>query len=181
MKVTETAIRDVLLIVPAIHRDSRGSFVETYNQAALETAGIPTYWPQDNFSVSRKNVVRGLHYQITQPQGKLVRVVYGRAFDVAVDLRRNSPTFGRHTTVELTGEGGEMVWVPAGFAHGFAALSDVVGLAYKVTDYYSPSAERTILWNDPDLGIVWPVTVGDAILAEKDLQGKRLRDAEVFP
>ncbi len=181
MNVTETKIRNLLIITPVIHRDFRGAFWETYNQRVLRDYGLPESWPQDNFSISRRNVVRGLHYQLKQAQGKLVRVVQGVAFDVAVDLRRSSPTFGETLSVELSADNGKILWIPPGFGHGFAALSDCVALAYKVTDFYSPENERTILWNDPDLRIDWPVDEKDAIVAEKDKQGSRLKDAEVFP
>ena len=134
--------------------------------------GLPIDWKQDNLSVSRKNVVRGLHYQLVQPQGKLVRVVSGAAFDVAVDIRRSSPTFGKHVSVELSAENGLAFYIPPGFAHGFAALTEGVCFAYKVTDFYEPSGDRTMLWNDPELGIQWPVSAADAIVSAKDLQGK---------
>jgi dTDP-4-dehydrorhamnose 3,5-epimerase len=143
-------------------------------------AGLPTLWVQDNFSVSRKNVLRGIHYQITQAQGKLVRVAHGAVLDVAVDLRRSSPHFGRHVAVELTGETGAMLWIPAGFGHAFLALTEEVGFAYKVTDYYSPAGERTIVWNDADIAIPWPVAAEKLIISEKDRNGSSLRDAEVF-
>jgi dTDP-4-dehydrorhamnose 3,5-epimerase len=181
MKVTETALPGVLVLTPAIFRDTRGAFLETWNQRRMAEAGLPVEWVQDNFSVSRKNVVRGIHYQVIQPQGKLVRVAYGAVLDVAVDLRRNSPTFGRHVAVELTAENGAMLWIPAGFGHAFATLTAEAGFAYKVTDYYSPAGDRTILWNDPDLAIAWPVDAESAIVSGKDAQGARLRDAEVFP
>lgn len=180
MKISETGLPGVLLLTPAIYRDDRGAFIETYNQRIAAEAGLPTVWRQDNFSLSRKNVVRGIHYQIMQPQGKLVRVTHGAVWDVAVDLRRSSPAFGRHVGVELNGEDGQMLWIPEGFGHGFAVLSEVAGFAYKVTDYYSPVGERTIAWNDPDLAIPWPVSAADAIVSEKDRKGARLRDAEVF-
>jgi dTDP-4-dehydrorhamnose 3,5-epimerase len=125
-------------------------------------------------------VLRGIHYQVIQPQGKLVRVAYGAALDVAVDLRRRSPAFGKHIAVELTGERGEMLWIPEGFGHGFLALTESVGFAYKVTDYYSPAGERTILWNDADLAVPWPVAAEDVIVSEKDNKGATLRNAEVF-
>jgi dTDP-4-dehydrorhamnose 3,5-epimerase len=131
--------------------------------------------------VSAKNVIRGIHYQITQPQGKYVRVAYGAVVDVAVDLRRSSPDFGKHIAVELSGENGLMLWIPPGFGHGFAVLSDKAGFSYKVTDYYSPAGERTVLWNDAELEIAWPIAAEDAIVSAKDQQGARLKDAEVFP
>ncbi len=180
MKIEETSLPGVLVLTPAIYRDARGAFCETYNQRALAEAGLPASWPQDNFSLSRKNVLRGIHYQVIQPQGKLVRVTHGAVLDVAVDLRRSSPCFGRHAAVELSGENGRMLWIPAGFGHAFLVLSDVAGFAYKVTDYYSPAGERTIVWSDPDLAIPWPVAPDDAIVSDKDRKGAALRDAEVF-
>lgn len=180
MNIQPTALPGVLLITPRKFSDPRGSFWETYNERVLHEAGLPTDWKQDNTSVSLRNVVRGIHYQITQPQGKLVRVTYGAVYDVAVDLRRSSATFGQHVGYELSEDNGAMLWIPAGFGHGFAVLSDHAGFAYKVTDYYSPSGERTILWNDPDLAIAWPIAVEDAIVSAKDQQGSRFREAEVF-
>ena len=180
MNVTETCLPGVLVLEPRIFRDDRGFFFETFNLAGMIELGLPAEWKQDNFSLSKKNVIRGLHYQIGQPQGKLVRVVAGAARDVIVDLRKSSPTFGRHATVELSGEGSRMVWVPAGFGHGFAALTETVALSYKVTDYYSPKEERTVLWNDPALGIDWGVAADEAILSAKDAVGLPLMDAEVF-
>lgn len=180
MKVTETSLPGVLVLTADIYRDSRGAFCETYNQTRMAAAGLPTNWVQDNFSISKKNVVRGIHYQVIQPQGKLVRVTQGAVLDVAVDLRRSSLAFGRHVAVELSEENGRMLWIPEGFGHGFLALSEVVGFAYKVTDYYCPAGERTIVWNDPELAIPWPVAPESAILSGKDLQGATLRGAEVF-
>jgi dTDP-4-dehydrorhamnose 3,5-epimerase len=180
MDIQPTALPDVLLINPKKFSDLRGSFWETYNQRLLEEAGLPSDWKQDNTSVSLRNVVRGIHYQITQPQGKLVRVTYGAVYDVAVDLRRSSPTFGHHIGYELSEDNGAMLWIPPGFGHGFAVLSERAGFAYKVTDYYSPSGERTILWSDPHLAIAWPINENDAIVSAKDLQGSRFSDAEVF-
>jgi dTDP-4-dehydrorhamnose 3,5-epimerase len=181
MKITETSLPGVLLITPSIYRDSRGTFHEIYNLRQMAEAGLPTECPQDNFSLSSKNVLRGIHYQITQPQGKLVWVTHGAVFDVAVDLRRSSPAFGRHFAVQLDGETGEMLWIPAGFGHGFLALTEDAGFAYKMTDYYSPAGERTIVWNDPDLAIPWPIDASTVILSDKDRQGVALRDAELFP
>lgn len=180
MKVEQTLLPGVLLLTPVIYRDDRGAFLETYNQRAMAEAGLPTQWLQDNFSLSKKNVVRGIHYQITQPQGKLVRVTHGAVLDVAVDLRRSSPAFGQHVAVELSGQNGRMLWIPVGFGHAFAVLGDSAGFAYKVTDYYSPAGERTIVWNDPDLAIPWPLSAAEAVVSEKDSKGARLRDAEVF-
>ena len=181
MKVTKTSLPGVLVLSPEVYRDRRGAFSETFNLRAMAEAGLPGPWVQDNFSVSAKNVLRGIHYQVVHPQGKLIRVAHGSVFDVAVDLRRGSPTFAKHFAIELDGESGEMLWIPAGFGHGFLALTDVVGFAYKVTDYYSPQGERTILWNDPELAIPWPVAAESVILSEKDRRGLALRDAEVFP
>ncbi len=180
MKITETSLPGVLVVTPSIYRDNRGAIWETWNQNRIVEAGLPAAWVQDNFSLSSKNVVRGIHYQVIQPQGKLVRVTHGAALDVAVDLRRGSSTFGKHVAVELTGENGQMLWIPEGFGHAFLALTDVVGFAYKVTDYYSPAGERTIVWNDPEIAIPWPVSPADAILSDKDRKGATLREAEVF-
>lgn len=181
MKIQQTSLPEVLLLIPTIYRDGRGSFQETWNQRAMTEAGLPAQWVQDNSSVSKKNVLRGIHYQIIQPQGKLVRVAWGAVLDVAIDLRRSSPDFGRHVAVELTGENGEMLWIPEGFGHAFLALTDTVGFAYKVTDYYSQAGERTIPWNDPDLAIPWPIDPAEVLVSSKDAQGAPLRDAEVFP
>ena len=180
MKITETSIPGLLVLTPTIYRDNRGAFLETWNRRRMAEAGLDSDFVQDNFSVSKKNVLRGIHYQITQPQGKLVRVAYGAVLDVAVDLRRSSPSFGQHVAVELTEERGETFWIPVGFGHGFITLTEEVGFAYKVTDYYSAAGERTILWDDPDLAIPWPVDAASVIVSEKDAQGTRFRDAEVF-
>ena len=180
MKVTKTSLPGVLVLSPEVYRDRRGAFCETFNLRKMAEAGLPGPWVQDNFSVSAKNVLRGIHYQVVQPQGKLIRVAHGSVFDVAVDLRRGSPTFAMHFAIELHGESGEMLWIPAGFGHGFLALTEVVGFAYKVTDYYSHQGERTILWNDPELAIPWPVAAESVILSEKDRRGLALRDAEIF-
>jgi dTDP-4-dehydrorhamnose 3,5-epimerase len=180
MTVSETALPGVLLIQSRMYKDDRGAFLESWNQHQFADAGLPSVWVQDNFSVSRKNVVRGIHYQIVQPQAKLVRVTHGEVFDVAVDLRRSSPHFGRHVAVRLGADTGDAFYIPAGFGHGFVALSDQVGFSYKVTDYYCPSGERTLLWNDPELRIDWGIDPAAAVLSPKDLQGRLLRDAEVF-
>jgi dTDP-4-dehydrorhamnose 3,5-epimerase len=180
MIISETALPGVLVITPGIYRDDRGAFMETWNLQGMAEAGLPSAWVQDNFSISKKNVLRGIHYQVIQAQGKLVRVTHGAALDVAVDLRRSSPSFARHVAVELTGENGQMLWIPEGFGHAFLSLTDVVGFAYKVTDYYSPAGERTIVWNDPDLAIPWPIAPECAILSGKDRQAATLREAEVF-
>lgn len=180
MRISETALPGVLLLLPSVYRDNRGAFFETYNQRLAAEAGLPTVWPQDNFSLSKRNVVRGIHYQVNRPQGKLVRVTHGAVWDVAVDLRRGSPSFGRHVAIELNGEEGQMLWIPGGFGHGFVVLSEVAGFAYKVTDYYFPAGERTIAWDDPDLAVPWPVSGSDAIVSDKDRCGARLGDADVF-
>jgi dTDP-4-dehydrorhamnose 3,5-epimerase len=180
MKIAETSLPGVLVLTPDIYQDSRGSFWETWHQRRMTEAGLPSTWVQDNFSISKKNVVRGIHYQVIQPQGKLVRVTHGVALDVAVDLRRSSPTFAKHVVVELSGENSQMLWVPEGFGHAFLSLTDDVGFAYKVTDYYCPVGDRTIVWNDTDIGIPWPVGPGNAIVSEKDRKGATLREAEVF-
>lgn len=180
MKIVETSLPGVLALTPAVYRDNRGSFRENFNLRVLTEAGLPTNWAQDNFSISRKNVLRGLHYQVIQPQGKLVWVAEGNILDVAVDLRRSSPHFGRHVAVELTGDGGEMLWIPPGFGHGFLVLSETARVGYKVTDYYAPAGDRTILWNDPDLAIAWPVESADVIISDKDRKGFPLHGAEVF-
>ena len=180
MRVTATAIAGVLVIEPRVFSDARGFFFESYNERAFaEAAGITAKFVQDNHSRSVRNTLRGLHYQIQQPQGKLVRVVAGEIFDVVVDLRRKSPTFGKWVGNHLSAESREMMWIPPGLAHGFAVLSDYADFLYKTTDYWAPQHERTLLWNDPDLAIAWPLA-GEPILAAKDSAGKRLAEAEVF-
>ena len=180
MKVTPTAIPEVLIIEPKVFGDSRGFFFESFNQEAFNQAtGTSVQFVQDNHSRSAKGVLRGLHYQIQHPQGKLVRVVQGAVFDVAVDIRASSPTFGQHVGVELSAENKRMLWVPEGFAHGFVTISDTAEFLYKTTDYYAPQFERSIAWNDPDLGIQWPVE-GAPSLSAKDQQAKRLAEAEQF-
>lgn len=181
MKIEQTALPGVLLLTPKKFADSRGAFWETYNEKFMQQAGIPTEWKQDNTSTSVRNVIRGIHYQLTQPQGKLIRVTYGAVLDVAVDLRRSSPNYGKHIGVELSEENAAMLWIPPGFGHGFAVLSEKAGMAYKVTDFYSPSGERTILWNDPKLAIRWPIAERDAIVSDKDQRGSSFDEAEVFP
>lgn len=180
MKIAETSLTGVFLLTPTIYRDGRGAFWETFNQAAMKEAGLASDWVQDNFSISSLNVLRGIHYQIEHPQGKLVRATQGALLDVAVDLRRSSPNFGRHTAVRLTAQNGEMLYIPPGFGHAFLALSNGVGLAYKLTDYYYPQGERTIIWNDSSLSIPWPIAADRAILSEKDRRGVPLKEAEVF-
>lgn len=181
MHTQKTAIPDVLIIEPKVFGDERGFFYESFNQKTLaEAAGITDSFVQDNHSRSAKNVLRGLHYQVKQPQGKLVRVVVGEVFDVAVDVRRSSPTFGKWVGVHLSAENKRMFWVPKGFAHGFLVLSDYAEFLYKTTDFYAPEYERSILWNDPGLGITWPLD-GHPVLSAKDTAGVPLKDAEVFP
>ncbi len=180
MKIEETSLPGVLILTPKMYRDGRGGFCETWNRRKFAAAGLPEQWVQDNSSYSVRNVVRGIHYQVVQPQAKLVRVTQGAVFDVAVDLRRSSPNFGRHVSMELSADNGQMLFIPIGFGHAFAALTESAGFSYKVTDYYSQAGERTILWNDADLAIPWPVGPQDAIVSEKDLGGSALVDAEVY-
>ena len=180
MKVIPTAIPDVLIIEPKVFGDERGIFFESFNQKLWqEKTGITTPFVQDNHSRSGKNVLRGLHYQIKQPQGKLVRVISGEVFDVAVDIRRNSPTFGAWVGEILSAENKRQLWIPPGFAHGFLVLSDTAEFLYKTTDYWAPEHERSIIWNDPDLAIAWPLD-GMPILARKDSEGKLFKEAEVY-
>ena len=180
MKVVATAIPDVLLLEPTIYEDARGFFFESFNQKRFDDAvGRSVRFVQDNHSRSVKHVLRGLHYQIRRPQGKLVRVVSGEVFDVAVDLRRNSPTFGKFVSGVLSAANKKQLWIPEGFAHGFLVLSDAAEFLYKTTDYYVPDDERCVIWNDPDIGIDWPKDV-DPILSAKDRLGLPLGKAEVF-
>ena len=177
MKATRLAIPEVVLIEPKVFGDARGFFFESFNQKAFnEATGTNHQFVQDNHSRSAKGVLRGLHYQIQQPQGKLVRVVRGAVFDVAVDIRKSSPTFGRWVGAELSEDNQHQLWVPPGFAHGFVALSDLADLLYKTTDYYAPQYERSILWNDSDLNIEWPID--DPILSIKDQQGLKFNEAD---
>jgi dTDP-4-dehydrorhamnose 3,5-epimerase len=180
MNLIKTGIPDVLLIEPEIFGDARGFFLESWNERTFREAGITARFVQDNHSHSARNVVRGLHYQIKQPQGKLIRVIAGEVFDVAVDIRKSSPTFGKWAGTKLSTQNKRIIWIPPGFAHGFLALSEAAEVLYKTTDYYSPEHERTILWNDPDLGIDWPIT-GAPLLSAKDRAGLPLKQAEVFP
>jgi len=180
MRVVRTEIPEVLLLEPKVFGDERGFFFEAYNRRTFrEATGLDVDFVQDNHSRSEQNVLRGLHYQIKQAQGKLVRVISGEIWDVAVDLRRSSPTFGKWTGFALTAESKRTAWIPAGFAHGFVVVSESADVLYKATDYYAPEHERTLLWSDPALGIQWPLR-GEPVLAEKDLRGKPLREAEVF-
>ncbi len=179
MNVTPTALPDVLLIEPKVFGDERGFFFESWNQRLLAAAGLEAGFVQDNHSCSARNVLRGLHYQIEHAQGKLVRVCSGAVFDVAVDMRRASPTFGRWVGMTLSAQSKQMLWIPPGFAHGFLVLSEVAEFLYKTTDYWYPEHERTLLWNDPALGIVWPLS-GPPTLARKDAAGQPLALADVF-
>jgi dTDP-4-dehydrorhamnose 3,5-epimerase len=180
MKVIATSIPDVLIIEPSIFGDPRGFFFESYNQRQFsEATGLSPVFVQDNHSRSAKGVLRGLHYQVRQPQGKLVRVVRGSAYDVAVDVRRKSPTFGRWVGVELSEENQLQLWVPPGFAHGFVVTSESADFLYKATDYYAPEHERCIAWNDPQIGIDWPLQEPPKLSA-KDAAGAGLAQAEVF-
>ncbi|MCP8466753.1 dTDP-4-dehydrorhamnose 3,5-epimerase [Pseudomonas sp. ZM23] len=180
MKVTPLAIPDVLVIEPQVFGDSRGFFYESYNQRKFEQAiGRRAEFVQDNHSRSARGVLRGLHYQIRQAQGKLVRVVQGEVFDIAVDLRRSSPTFGRWAGQVLSAENKLQMWIPEGFAHGFLVLSETAEFLYKTTDFWAPEHERCIAWNDPELAIEWPLD-GEPSLSGKDRDGKSLADAELF-
>ena len=180
MKATRLSIPDVVLFEPQVFGDDRGFFFESFNQAKFEAAiGRQVSFVQDNHSRSVKNVLRGLHYQIQQPQGKLVRVVQGEVFDVAVDIRRSSPTFGQWVGAVLSAENKRQLWVPEGFAHGFLVTSDSAEFLYKTTDYWAPQFERSMRWNDAAIGIEWPVQ-GEPALSAKDQQGKLLAQAEHF-
>ncbi len=176
-----TEIPDVIEIIPKVFEDARGFFMETYRQDLFLQQGIPAEFVQDNHSASARGVLRGLHYQIEHSQGKLVRVTAGEVYDVAVDLRRSSPTFGRWVGLHLSAERKNQVWIPGGFAHGFYVLSERAEMNYKATDYYAPQCERTVLWNDPAIGIRWPIGNGTSpILSPKDAAGKLLAEAETF-
>ena len=181
MNIIPTALPEVLVIEPKVFGDDRGFFFESYNRRSFaEATGIDVDFVQDNHSRSAKGVLRGLHYQITQAQGKLVRVVAGEVFDVAVDIRKRSPNFGKWVGIHLSADNKRMMWVPPGFAHGFVVLSEAAEFLYKTTDYYAPQHERCIAWNDPDIGVAWPLR-GEPVLSGKDREGKRLREAEVYP
>ncbi len=181
MKITKMAIPEVLLIEPQVFGDERGFFMESFNERRWrELTGIERPFVQDNHSRSVKGVLRGLHYQITQPQGKLVRIVAGEVFDVAVDLRRSSPTCGQWVSALLSETNKRQFWVPEGFGHGFVVLSDSADFLYKTTDYYAPEAERCILWSDADLAISWPEIAMEPVLSSKDKQGVPFAEAELF-
>jgi dTDP-4-dehydrorhamnose 3,5-epimerase len=181
MNIIQTAIPDVLVIEPKVFGDDRGFFFESHNDRNFEIqTGIKTHFVQDNHSRSAKNVLRGLHYQIKQPQGKLVRVTAGAVFDIVVDIRRSSPTFGKHVATHLSADNKRLLWVPVGFAHGFIVTSDYAEFLYKTTDYWAPEHERCIAWNDPELNIPWPLEA-EPVLSAKDRQGQPFSKAEVFP
>jgi dTDP-4-dehydrorhamnose 3,5-epimerase len=182
MKVERTVIPDVLVVELKLHGDARGFFMETWNARMFEKLGIQAQFVQDNHSKSSRNVLRGLHYQLRQPQGKLVRVTAGEIWDVAVDLRRGSPSFGRWAGMKLDAGTPRMLWIPAGFAHGFVVLSEYAEVQYKTTDFYAPEHERTLLWNDPALAIDWPLgqPAAQPTLSDKDRRGTPLAQAETF-
>ena len=182
MKVIPTAIADVLILEPSVFGDSRGFFLESFNRKAFGAiTGLDVDFVQDNHSRSARGILRGLHYQIRRPQGKLVRVVRGAVFDVSVDLRRSSPTFGQWVGVELTEDNHRQLWVPPGFAHGFYVLSDLADFLYKTTDYYFPEHERSLSWNDSTIAISWPLEQGtEPVVSEKDKNAEKLAQAEVF-
>jgi dTDP-4-dehydrorhamnose 3,5-epimerase len=182
MNVIQTKIPEVLILEPRVFGDERGFFFESFNARVFaEKVGTMTEFVQDNHSRSRRSVLRGLHYQIRKPQGKLLRVVAGEVFDAVVDIRRSSATFGKAVWTELSAENKRMLWVPAGFAHGFLVVSESADVLYKTTDYYAPEFERTIRWDDPELGIPWPLKGIAPALSAKDANGVSLREAEVFP
>lgn len=182
MEFEPLAIPDVVLIRPRVFGDARGFFLESWEQRKFAAAGIDAHFVQDNHSRSMRHTLRGLHYQIQQPQGKLVRVVNGVVYDVAVDLRRSSPDFGKWVGVILSAENHEMLWVPAGFAHGFLVLSESADFLYRCTDFWAPRYERSIAWNDPEIGVQWPLPAGtEPLLSAKDAVASGFRDAECYP
>jgi dTDP-4-dehydrorhamnose 3,5-epimerase len=182
VKIIQTDLPGVLVIEPRVFGDARGFFYESWNAHSFATAGLTAAFVQDNHSRSARGTLRGLHYQMRQTQGKLVRVIAGEVFDVAVDLRRGSATFGKWTGVALSAENKRMLWVPEGFAHGFYVTSETAEFVYKCTDYYDPQSERTLAWDDPRVGIQWPLLPGvEPLLSDKDRRGKSLAEAEVFP
>lgn len=180
MKVTNLEIPEVKLIKPKIFSDERGFFLETWNENTFSEAGINYHFVQDNHSRSIKNTLRGLHYQLVKPQGKLVRCTKGEVFDIVVDLRKNSETFGQHVSAILSEENKNLLWVPPGFAHGFLVTSEAAEFQYKCTDFYAPEFERTLLWSDPDLSIKWPVINGEPIVSVKDKAGSLFEDCEYY-
>jgi dTDP-4-dehydrorhamnose 3,5-epimerase len=173
-------LKDVVILEPKVFGDERGFFLESYNEATFKALGLPTRFVQDNHSSSQRGVLRGLHYQLKQPQGKLVRALRGEIFDVAVDLRRDSPQFGQWFGLVLSAENKRLLWVPPGFGHGFLVLTELAEVAYKTTEFYAPASERTILWKDSGIGIDWPLE-DEPILSEKDRAGLLLADAETYP
>ena len=180
MNIIPTEIADVFVLEPRVFGDDRGFFYESYNERVFqEKVGVNVQFVQDNYSRSARNVLRGLHYQTQQTQGKLVRVTVGEIFDVAVDLRQSSPTFGNWVGYHLSAENKHQLWIPGGFAHGFLVVSDIAEVAYKATDYYAPQYERSLLWNDPTVSIAWPLD-GEPILSGKDKLGQQFQEAEVF-
>ena len=179
MQLISTGLKDVVILEPKVFGDERGFFLESYNEARFKEFGLPTRFMQDNHSGSRRDVLRGLHYQLKQPQGKLVRALRGAIYDVAVDLRRDSPQFGQWFGTELSAENRRMLWVPPGFGHGFLVTSEFAEVSYKATELYAPAFERSILWNDPAIGIEWPLD-GEPTLSEKDRAGLPLADAETY-
>jgi dTDP-4-dehydrorhamnose 3,5-epimerase len=180
LRLIQTSLKDVVILEPKVFGDERGFFLESYNEATFEALGLPTRFVQDNHSGSRKGVLRGLHYQLKQPQGKLVRALRGEIFDVAVDLRRDSTQFGQWFGTVLSAENRRMLWVPPGFGHGFLVLTDFAEVAYKATEFYAPAFERSLLWNDPAIGIDWPLD-GEPTLSDKDKAGSILADTETYP
>jgi dTDP-4-dehydrorhamnose 3,5-epimerase len=181
VNIVPAGLPGVLIIEPRVFGDARGFFLESWNEKTFAQAGLPAHFVQDNHSLSGRGTLRGLHYQLEHTQGKLVRVVAGEVFDVAVDVRRSSPAFGKWVGVTLSAANKRMLWVPPGFAHGFYVTSEHAEFLYKVTDFYDPSSERTLVWNDPEVGIQWPLEPGSQPqLSAKDLQGRRLAEADVF-
>jgi dTDP-4-dehydrorhamnose 3,5-epimerase len=181
MKILKTSIPEILILEPKVFGDERGFFMETYQASQFAEIGLPTQFVQDNHSGSRQGILRGLHYQICRAQGKLVRVICGEIFDVAVDLRKTSPTFGKWIGATLSAQNKHQIWIPAGFAHGFYVLSDWAEIVYKATDYYAPEWERSILWNDLDIGIEWPlIDQQRPVLSTKDANGMLFKDAETY-
>jgi dTDP-4-dehydrorhamnose 3,5-epimerase len=181
VNVRPASIPDVLVLEPKVYGDARGFFMESWNARGFAAAGIDAAFVQDNHSRSARGVLRGLHYQLRQPQGKLVRVVSGEIWDVAVDLRRSSPSFGRWTGEKLDAASHRMLWIPPGFAHGFLVLSEQADVLYKASDYYAPEHERSLLWNDPALGIDWPLDGALPVMTDKDRRGQPLTAAETYP
>lgn len=179
LQLVPTSLKDVVIVEPKVFGDERGFFLEAYNEATFRDLGLPTKFVQDNHSGSRKGVLRGLHYQMKQPQGKLVRAIRGEIFDVAVDLRRDSAQFGKWFGTALSAENKRMLWIPPGFGHGFLVLSEFAEVSYKATEFYAPAFERSILWNDPAIGVEWPLD-GEPILSGKDRAGALLADAQIY-